>query len=435
MATKHVICNLNLNGNQIENVVAEVLATAPSNPVTGQFYFDSSKAALGYYDGANWIYAGAGNIYEIDTLDDNPSGDVYKLYYGSSSGTQGIDTKTTFKFRAIKSLSDYITLGTGTTSSKEYITIDLADLAISKVTGLQSALDSKLDDSQLSTSSTLIDSGQSSASDTKIPSQKAVKSYVDNEVNKIEMLIAGGMHFIGTWDGTKTISQNLTTSGLTKLRKGDFWVVSVEGSSSGIPSGQGEDKLRKGDMVVSKSDVSSISSVTASDFDVIDNTESVDLVRLNATQTLTNKTLDGGSNTFTNIPESAVTNLTTDLDSKVAKTSITTSDGLNTNTSTNKTTIPSDYTVGKVIDGINSNSVHQYKQEVTTGTSVTITADTHLCGKYPEVKVYQSSSTIYLETLTSVSINALGDVTVSWNGAASVDKAILIIILGSTSLT
>lgn len=55
------------------------------------------------------------------------------------------------------------------------------------------------------------------------------------------------------------------------------------------------------------------------------------VVGTSTTQTLTNKTMDGGSNTFTNIPssalaaipESGVTNLTTDLAAKVAKSTVT----------------------------------------------------------------------------------------------------------------
>lgn len=382
MASKSVICNLDLNGNQIENVVLQVLSSAPATPVAGQFYYDSAKTAIGYYNGTAWVYVDNGNVYAVDSLTDDSVAKIVKVYQGSSNSTSGNDTLTTFTFRALKSDSPYITLAAGKDQdeTKEYIKIGI---------------------SNLSTSTTLVEPGSSAASDSVISSQAAIKTYIDNAINAVNTDIAGSMHWIGTWDGSKTIAQNVATAGqaITKLRKGDYWIVNVEGSESGIPStsGGGDDnKLHVGDMVVGISNVTTIANATASDFKVIDNTESSDLVR---------------------------------------NSRITTSDALNSNTSTNKTTIPSDYTVGKAIQTSVSNSVHQYKAVVTTGTSTTITAVTHGCGKYPEVKVYQKSGSAFNEVLTSVSINSSGDVSVDWNTAATTNASITIVILGNTVLS
>lgn len=455
MATKHIICDLDLNGNQIKSVVAEVLASPNSitNPVTGQFYYDSTKGSLGYYNGSSWVYTAAGNVYAIDTLDDDSATDRYKLYYGSATGTSGVNTSTTFKFRALKGDGTNIDLSTETSGSgseeREYIKISLNDIAISKVTGLQTALDNKLDDSQLSTATSLIETGESTASDTMIPSQKAVKTYIDTAINGVNTDIAGAMHFIGTWDGTKTIAENVAATGqaIEKLRKGDYWLVDVACPHSQIPSGGIESSnpdggLVVGDMIIGISNVAAIANVTASDFKVIDNSESADLVRLNATQTLTNKTISGSSNTFSNIPESAVTNLTTDLASKVDKTSITTTDTLNTDTTdnANKATVPSDYTVGKVLETFATNldaaATHYYKTTINTAVATaTVTASTHGCGLFPEVKVYQASTvsnvTTQNEVVADVTLASNGDVIVNWNGAITVDvNPITIVIIG-----
>lgn len=55
MARK-VATNLDLTGNQILNVVAQVLAAAPGSPKAGQIYYDSTKKEFGYYNSVEWKY-------------------------------------------------------------------------------------------------------------------------------------------------------------------------------------------------------------------------------------------------------------------------------------------------------------------------------------------------------------------------------------------
>lgn len=54
MATKNVLIDLNLNKNELQNAVIQNLAAAPSNPVAGQVYFNTSDGYLYIYDGTNW---------------------------------------------------------------------------------------------------------------------------------------------------------------------------------------------------------------------------------------------------------------------------------------------------------------------------------------------------------------------------------------------
>ncbi len=52
-----ILNNINILQNEIQNAVAQNLAAAPLNPTKGQFYFDTGKNRLLYYDGTRWVSA------------------------------------------------------------------------------------------------------------------------------------------------------------------------------------------------------------------------------------------------------------------------------------------------------------------------------------------------------------------------------------------
>lgn len=47
--------NLDLNLNEIQNAIAQNLATKPDG-IAGRFYYDTTENKLGYYNGTNWVY-------------------------------------------------------------------------------------------------------------------------------------------------------------------------------------------------------------------------------------------------------------------------------------------------------------------------------------------------------------------------------------------
>lgn len=66
MAVKY-LNNLDLNKNELQNARIQVLASNPSNPVTGQIYYNSTDNILYYWNGTIWV-DGSGDLTAIQQL-------------------------------------------------------------------------------------------------------------------------------------------------------------------------------------------------------------------------------------------------------------------------------------------------------------------------------------------------------------------------------
>lgn len=69
MAVKY-LNNLDLNKNELQNARIQVLASNPSNPVTGQIYYNSTDNILYYWNGTIWV-DGSGDLTAIQTTTAN----------------------------------------------------------------------------------------------------------------------------------------------------------------------------------------------------------------------------------------------------------------------------------------------------------------------------------------------------------------------------
>jgi len=52
------VTNLDLNQNQLENAVIHNLSAAPSNPVVGQQYYNTTDNRLYIWNGTEWTASG-----------------------------------------------------------------------------------------------------------------------------------------------------------------------------------------------------------------------------------------------------------------------------------------------------------------------------------------------------------------------------------------
>ena len=108
--------------------------------------------------------------------------------------------------------------------------------------------------------------------------------------------LVGALTYKGTWN----ISSATDFSGITlPVKQGYMYLVTGTG-----PKTIGGIEWNAGDYLVMSSDVAAGGTITANDVSKIDNTEATDIVHLNTTQTLTNKTIDADDNTIADLTTS-----------------------------------------------------------------------------------------------------------------------------------
>lgn len=346
MADKKILVNLDLNKNQVLNASIQNLAAAPSNPVTGQIYFNTTSKTLKIWDGTSWKDVGIQDVNWGDiggTLSNQT--DLQNAL--NDKVTKNADITGAQKCKITYDAKGLVTAGT------DLIASDIPNLATSKITALTdytkgtskaalstsdslnaalSKLENQIDDKVTKnaniTASTggktvitydakglvtggseiAIDSGSSNYLEFDTSTHK-IKAKVDTTVteNSTKLITSGAVHtaisnaLVGgvLYQGTWNITNATDLSGITlPVKKGYLYYVTGTG-----PKTIDNIEWNAGDYLLVNTNVDAGGSLSGK-VEKIDNTESADIVRTTATQTLTNKTINAADNTISNLQTS-----------------------------------------------------------------------------------------------------------------------------------
>lgn len=183
---KHLV-NQNFNQNEIQNARIQNIASAPSSPVIGQIYYDTTLNQFGVYNGGSWVYLTAPN-----------SANVSKSANATASAVMQVSGG------ADKTISDFISAGgivkvstAGVVSiavaGTDYITAGSANTFTNKTFDAQGAGNSfvNLQTSNFGANVIDTDTALTANSDTRIPSQKAVRAAIATAVSSVARPMGG----------------------------------------------------------------------------------------------------------------------------------------------------------------------------------------------------------------------------------------------------
>lgn len=258
----------NLNGQGIAELQNYKVQNLPSAPTTnlsaGRFYYNTTNNTLYVYNGTNWIDALSQGDYTFQNgveLVTNTRNVQLKLATGGNAG----NVTLTADSNGLKGQVTELEVDSGSTN---YLAIT------------NHKISANVDTTVTSSSTNLVTSGAVSSA--------------------ISTALTGALIYQGTWTAT---GQTDYSSIALPVKKGYMYAVSGNATIGGV-------EWNSGDYLVINKDIASGGTITSLDVDKIDNTEASDIVRLNATQTLTNKTIDADDNT---IQDLSVSNFKSDV--------------------------------------------------------------------------------------------------------------------------
>lgn len=238
---KKFLTNLDLTKNQIVNVALHNLASAPSSPVAGQVYFNTTDARIYYWDGTAWIDI-SGDIRDViggSGLTASNSGGAVTLDVNVDNATIEINADT-LRIKDLGVSTAKIADGAVTTIKINDNAVTLGKIAqIGTLTVLGNLTGATANVSAIS-----VITDMASASASTLATSAAIKTYIDANVGNLGNLEGG-------WDASGgTFPVGSTPVSGTKA--GDYWYVTVAGTVGGVA-------FNVGDVIVAKQNAASTS--------------------------------------------------------------------------------------------------------------------------------------------------------------------------------
>lgn len=351
--------HIDLSQNELQNAVIQNLATAPSSPREGQTYWNSSTKKWMIFNGTEWQECAKPYVLPpatTTTLGGVIVGANLKVAADGTISTDIQGAAATVIENNLTAGRVVVSNGTGKIAVSDITSTELGylDDTTSNIQDQLDALDDKIDDvdesavhlagaetitgkkaftAGLTNDATLatsdnstnvattawvktaiadkitltdlsIDSGSTnylsynnttgkfSAKVDTVVTKNSTKLITSGAVKTaINSALVGALIYQGTWTAT---GQTDYSSIDLPVQKGYMYMVTGSATVGGI-------EWNGGDYLIINEDVPVGGTITSAKVEKIDNTEAADIVRVNATQTITNKTINADNNTVSNL--------------------------------------------------------------------------------------------------------------------------------------
>jgi hypothetical protein len=245
--SKKFLTNLDLTKNQILNVAIHNLSSAPASPVTGQVYFDTTDKRIYFWDSLAWVDM-SGDIQDVLggaglTASTSANGDVVTLDVNVDNATIEINSDT-LRIKDLGVVTAKLADSAVTTVKINANAVTFAKLQqLNNLTVIGNVSGAAANAAEV----TIITDMANNSSSSTLATSTAIKTYIDANVGSL-----GNLE--GAWNASSG-SFPVGSSPVAGTKAGDYWYVSVAGTTAGVA-------FNVGDVIIAKINAASTSLAT-----------------------------------------------------------------------------------------------------------------------------------------------------------------------------